>query len=88
MLLVGEPHFGNKSFRTGISKLCAQAKSGLLSLFVFLFFFSIYLFMFGCAESLLLLHFFPSCSKQGLLFVVVNGLLIAMVSLVETQALK
>ena len=44
--------------------------------------------MFGCAESLLLLHFFPSCSKQGLLFVVVNGLLIAMVSLVETQALK
>ena len=42
----------------------------------------IYLFIFGCIGSLLLCaRAFSSCGERGLLFVVVRGLLIAVVSL-------
>ena len=40
-----------------------------------------HLFIFGCTGSSLLHGLFFSCSKQGLLFVVVHGLLIAVASL-------
>ena len=40
------------------------------------------IFIFGCTGSLLLLQLFCSCGKQGLLFFVVHGLLIAVASLV------
>ena len=36
----------------------------------------VYLFIFGCAGSSLLCGLFCSCSKQGLLFLVVHGLLL------------
>ena len=50
----------------------------------FFFFFShfIYLFIFGCAGSLLLHRFLSSCSEQGLLSLVVHKLLTAVASLV------
>ena len=55
------------------------------------FFFNefIYLFIFGCIGSSLLRSGFSlsSCSKQGLLFVAVHGLLIAMASLVAELGL-
>ena len=42
----------------------------------------IYLFIFGCVgSSLLRAGFHSSCSEQGILFVVVRGLLIAVASL-------
>ena len=46
-----------------------------------------YLFVFGCAESLLLRGLFSSCSKQGLLFTDVHQLLIAGASLVAEHRL-
>ena len=50
--------------------------------YFFFFFFTFYLFIFGCAGSLLLHRFLSSCSKQGLLSLVVHKLLIAVASLV------
>ena len=47
----------------------------------------IYLFIFGCIGSLLLRVAFSSCSKRGLLFVAVHGLLIAVASLVAEHRL-
>ena len=48
----------------------------------------IYLFIFGCIASLLLLCAgFLSCGKRGLLFVEVGGLLIAVASLVAEHGL-
>ena len=41
-----------------------------------------YLFIFGCVGSLLLHMGFSSCKEQGLPFLVVCGLLIAVASLV------
>ena len=41
----------------------------------------IYLFIFGCIGSSLLYAGFSSCGKQGLLFIVVRGLLIVVASL-------
>ena len=48
------------------------------------FFFSnlIHIFIFGCAESLLLHGLFFSCGELGLLFIAVGELLIAGISLV------
>lgn len=43
----------------------------------------IYLFVFGLAGSSFLHSLYSSCSKQGLLFVKVRGVLIAVTSLVE-----
>ena len=43
----------------------------------------VYLFIFGHAGSSLLCRLFSSCSEQGLLFLVVHWLPIAMASLVE-----
>ena len=43
----------------------------------------VYLFIFGCAGSSLLCRLFSSCNEQGLLFLVVHWLPIAMASLVE-----
>ena len=54
--------------------------------FVFLRLF-IYLFIYGCVGSLLRAWAFSSCNKQGLLFFVVRGLLIAMASLVAEHRL-
>ena len=59
-------------------------------LFVCLFFkiLFIYLFIFGCiGSSLLLAGFLSSCGEQGLLFVVVHGLFIAVASLVVAPGL-
>ena len=42
------------------------------------FFFLIYLFIFGCARSLLLCGLFSSCSEWRLLFIVVLGFLTAL----------
>ena len=58
---------------------------------LFFFFFSFLVFIYSRLAVLSLCCcsiFFSSCSKQGLLFIVVNGLLIAMMSLVEKQALE
>ena len=46
-----------------------------------------YLFIFGCAGSLLLLRLFSSCDKWGLLFVTVLRLLIVVASLVAEHGL-
>ena len=48
----------------------------------FFFFKTIHLLIFGCAGSLLCHTAFSSCSKQGLLFLAVHGLLIVAASLV------
>ena len=56
-----------------------------MSRFTVIFFKKIYLFylfIFGCVGSSLLCAGFSSCSEQGLLFVAVRGLLIAVASLV------
>ena len=42
----------------------------------------LFIFIFGCAESLLLCGLFSSCSEWGLLLVTVSGLLIVVASLV------
>ena len=47
-------------------------------LFIYLFIY----FIFGCVGSSLLHVAFSSCGEQGLLFIEVHGLLIAVVSLV------
>ena len=47
----------------------------------------IYLFIFGGAGFLLLKGLFSSCSEQGLLFIAVHGLLIAVASLVMEHGL-
>ena len=47
----------------------------------------IYLFIFGCARSSLLLGLFSSCSERGPLFIAVHGLLIAVASLVAESRL-
>ena len=44
-----------------------------------------YLYIFGCAGSLLLLRFFSSCGQQGLLFVAELRLIIAVASLLEKR---
>ena len=49
------------------------------------FFFSV--FLFGCVGSSSLAGLFSSCGAQGLLFVAVCGLLIAVASLVAEQEL-
>ena len=46
-----------------------------------------YLFIFGCAGSLLLHRLFSSCDKWGLLFVTVLRLLIVVASLVAEHGL-
>ena len=48
----------------------------------FFFFLIMYLFTFGCAGSLLLRRHLSSCGEQELLFVAIQGLLIAVASLV------
>ena len=51
---------------------------------IFIFFFvktNFYLFIFGCAGSLLLHMGFSSCREQGLLFITVPGLLISVAAL-------
>ena len=53
-------------------------------IYIYLF---IYLFIFGCAGFLLLKGLFSSCSEQGLLFIAVHGLLIAVASLVTEHGL-
>ena len=50
-----------------------------ISLFFFFKIF-IYLFVFGCAGSSFLHSLYSSCSKQGLLFVKVHGVLIVVTS--------
>ena len=50
--------------------------------------FIFYLFIFGCVGSLLLRRAFSSCSEQGLLFVVLRGLLTAVASLVVEHGLQ
>ena len=45
------------------------------------------LFIFGCVGSSLLRGLFSSCGEQGLLFIVVHGLLIAVASLVVEHGL-
>ena len=45
------------------------------------------LFFFGCVGSFLLHMAFSSCGEQGLLFVVVRGLLIAVASLIAEHGL-
>ena len=58
--------------------------------FFFSFFLKIYLFylvIFGCVGSSLLCAGFPSCGEQGLLFIVVRGLLIAVASFVMEHGL-
>ena len=52
--------------------------------FYLLFFFFL---IFGCAGSSLLCGFFSSCGKRGLLFVVVQGLLIVVASLIAEHGL-
>ena len=47
----------------------------------------IFLYFFGYAGSSLLCRLFASCGEQGLLFVVVLGLLIAVASLVAGHGL-
>ena len=44
-----------------------------------------FVFIFGCARSLLLCGLFSSCSKWEPLFVAVPGLLIAVASLIAEQ---
>ena len=46
-----------------------------------------YLFIYGCAGSLGLCRFFSSCGEQGLLFIAVCRLLIAVTSLVVEHRL-
>ena len=53
-----------------------------------LFFLIIYLLIFGWAGSLLCHTAFSSCSKQGLLFLAVHGLLTGAASLVEHRPLS
>ena len=50
-------------------------------------FFLIFNFIFGCIGSSLLCAAFSICSKRGLLFVEVRGLLIAVTSLVVEHGL-
>ena len=45
-------------------------------------------FIFGCAGSLLLLGFFSSCGKKGLLFLAVRRFLIEVTSLVVKHGLR
>ena len=53
----------------------------------FFFFFLIY-FIFGCVGSFVAAHgLFSSCGEQGLLFLAVHGILIAVASLVAEQGL-
>ena len=55
-----------------------------LNKFIYLFIY----FIFGCVgSSLLCAGFFSGCSEQGLLFVAVHGLLIAVASLVAEHRL-
>ena len=49
---------------------------GERSLSLLFFFFNLFIFFFGCTQA------FSSCSQQGILFVAVRGLLIAVASLV------
>ena len=51
------------------------------------FFKTNYLFIFGCAGSLLLDGLFPSCVERRLLFIEVRGLLIAVASLAAEHGL-
>ena len=46
-----------------------------------------FFFFFGCVGSLLLHMAFSSCGEQGLLFVAVHGLLIAVASVVVEHGL-
>ena len=48
---------------------------------------NLFYFVFGCIGSLLLCAGFSCCSKPGLLFVAVRGLLIAVASLAEEHRL-
>ena len=68
---------------------CSPAPEMILYLIFIVFFVKInfYLFIFGCAGSLLLHMCFSSCREQGLLFLVVRGLLIAVASLVAERGL-
>ena len=54
-----------------------------------IFFFNKFIYLFiGCVGSLLLCAgFLSSCGEQGLLFIVVHGLLIAVASLVAEHGL-
>ena len=55
-----------------------------MSLFIYLF---VCLFIFGCIGSSCCAQAFSSCDEQGLLFVAVHGLLIAVASLVAEHGL-
>ena len=55
----------------------------------FIFFLTLfyYLFIFGCVGLCCCVRDFSSCSEQGLLFIVVHGLLIVVASLVTEHGL-
>ena len=59
-------------------------KRGLISCF---FQFIFYLFIFGCAGSRCCAQAFSSCGEQGLLFIAVHVLLIAVASFVAEHRL-
>ena len=50
--------------------------------------YSVYLFIFGCAESSLLHMAFPSCSGKGLLSVGVHRLLFVVASLASEHSIQ
>ena len=57
------------------------------SVFLHINLFILFILIFGCVGSLLLRGAFSSCGEQGLLFVAVRGLLIAVASLVVEHGL-
>ena len=56
----------------------------LIYLFIYLF---LFLFIFGCVGLRCCTQAFSSCSEQGLLFIVVRGLLIVVACLVAEHGL-
>ena len=54
---------------------------------VYFVFFNLFIFIFGCVGSSLLHAAFSSCSKRGLLFIVVCRLIIVVASLVAEHGL-
>ena len=73
-------------FARTFTKLISKSLVCFQLLFPFLFIF-IYLFLFLAALGLRCMQAFSSCCKQGLLFVAVHGLLIAVASLVAEHGL-
>ena len=72
-------------FPTSLPKM-ALTELFLNFIFINLFIYFIY-FIFGCIGSSCWVQAFSSCGEQGLLFIVVRGLLIVVASLVGARAL-